>query len=273
MATNRRMKQYNTIAIIGPLSVPHVARIFQGIGDFARSHANWRFLFDPELRSISLGSLENCGVDAAFVFWSSSTDVELARRIRMCVVNLPSESEPLGFPTVLADSRAMGRLAAEDLIDRGFKHLAYFGRRGVWYSALRAQGFRERIEAAGLKCHIFEDAPLSRHRTDGLKRWMDELEQCLRGLPIPLGPFVVHDHRARIVMDLGRPAGLRAPDAAAVVGPTHDPIVCELSRPSLARTAFPEVPGMLDQGVHRRGASASCQGVAFANGHPKVATL
>jgi LacI family transcriptional regulator len=228
------MKEQEAIAFVGPLSIPHRERMFRGIVDFAKSHANWRFFFDPELHSISLASLEHCRIDAAFVFWSTPKDTEVARRIRVPVVNLSSEVEKTGLPTVLADSRMMGRLAAEHLLDRGFKHLAYFGRRGAWYSKLRAQGFQEAVTAAGRTCNLFEDAPLSRHRTDDLRKWMDAVEARLRKLPLPLGLFVVHDHRARIVIELCHLAGLRVPDDVAIVGANDDTIVCELCRPSLS---------------------------------------
>jgi len=229
------MKEQKAIAFVGPLSIPHRERMLRGIVDFAQSHANWRFFFDPELHSISLASLEHCRVDGAFVFWSTPKDTEVARRIRIPVVNLSSEVERTGLPTVLADSRVLGRLAAEHLLDRGFKNLAFFGRRGAWYSKLRATGFRETVEAAGRDCQISEDAPLSHHRTKDLKKWMDEVEARLRKLPLPLGLFVVHDHRARIVMELCHLAGLRVPDDVAIVGANDDTIVCELCRPTLSR--------------------------------------
>jgi LacI family transcriptional regulator len=228
------MKEQKAIAFVGPLSIPHRERMFRGIVDFAQSHANWRFFFDPELHSISLASLEHCRVDGAFIFWSTPKDTEVAQRIRIPVVNLSSEVEQTGLPTVLADSRMMGRLAAEHLLDRGFKHLAFFGRRGTWYSKLRAQGFQEAVQAAGKTAYLFEDAPLSRHRTDDLRKWMDEVESRLRKLPLPLGLFVVHDHRARVVMELCHLAGLRVPDDVAIVGANDDTIVCELCRPSLS---------------------------------------
>ncbi|HLA84133.1 MAG TPA: DNA-binding transcriptional regulator [Thermoguttaceae bacterium] len=231
------MKEQKAIAFVGPLSIPHRERMFRGIVDFAKSHANWRFFFDPELHSISLASLEHCRVDGAFIFWSTPKDTEVARRMGIPVVNFSSEVERTGLPTVLADSRAMGRLAAEHLLDRGFKNLAFFGRRGAWYSKLRAQGFEETVLAAGKSCHLFEDAPLSRHRTDDLRKWMDEVESRLRKLPLPLGLFVVHDHRARIVTELCHLAGLRVPDDVAIVGANDDTIVCELCQPSLSSVA------------------------------------
>jgi LacI family transcriptional regulator len=63
---------------------------------------------------------------------------------------------------------------------------------------------------------------------------MDEVEGRLRKLPLPLGLFVVHDHRARIVIELCQSVGLRVPDDVAVVGANDDTIVCELCQPSLS---------------------------------------
>jgi len=60
------------------------------------------------------------------------------------------------FPRVTVDQQAVGRLAAEHLLERGFRRTGYFGRRGMWYSQQRQQGFAERIRQGGGECSVFE---------------------------------------------------------------------------------------------------------------------
>ena len=99
------MKNHQAIAFVGPLSIPHRERMFRGIVDFAQSHGNWRFLFDPELQSISLASLEHCREDGAFIFWSTPKDRYLST---MCWLNASSRSirsRSLGSSSAMSISR------------------------------------------------------------------------------------------------------------------------------------------------------------------------
>ena len=52
----------------------------------------------------------------------------------------------------MPDYYAGGVLAAEHLLHRGSRRLAYFGLKGTWYSAERKRGFLDRAKQAGVCC-------------------------------------------------------------------------------------------------------------------------
>jgi hypothetical protein len=102
-----------------------------------------------------------------------------------------------GIPYVDTDNEAIGRLAAEHLLERGLRHFAFCGypptRTHVWIEG-RARGFRERLRVAGFDCPVFR----GRHST--AHRWakvLAELRAWLSTLPRPIGIMGCYDWRAR----------------------------------------------------------------------------
>ena len=57
---------------------------------------------------------------------------------------------------VASDSRGAARMAAEHLLERGFRHYAFVGVRGRVWSDRREEGFCDRVREAGLEPHIYE---------------------------------------------------------------------------------------------------------------------
>lgn len=137
-----------------------------------------------------------------------------------------------GIPYVATDDAAIGRLAAEHLLERGLKHFAFCGypptRTNVWADN-RGRAFAARLREAGFGCAMF------RGRHTSAAHWAKELREIadwLRTLPTPVGIMGCYDYRARHVLEACKLAGVRVPDDAAVVG-VDDDVVCELADPLL----------------------------------------
>ena len=126
----------------------------------------------------------------------------------------------------------MGGLAAEHLLERGFRRFGSYGVQGVWYSHLRKCGFIQRIEQAGRGCSVLETTS-----SIGRQRWSDlqeSLGNWLQTLHKPIGILAVHDGRAMMVTETCQRLGLRVPDDIAVIGVNNDETVCELTRPTIS---------------------------------------
>lgn len=59
-------------------------------------------------------------------------------------------------------------MAAEHMIDRGFRELAFCGYPGAGYSDRRCQAFTELVEDAGLAAYVY--APHGRRRITGVRQ-------------------------------------------------------------------------------------------------------
>ncbi len=124
-------------------------------------------------------------------------------------------------------------LAAEHLLERGFRHFAACGFTGHAWSRQRLEGFRQALGVAGPNCAVYESPWGGRHAHP----W--ELEQSrigdwLRDRPRPLGVFACNDSRGQHVLDACQRIGLSVPEEVAVLGVDDDVLLCELCDPPLS---------------------------------------
>jgi len=180
---------------------------------------------------------------------TTKAEVRAAGALTVPVVNISGALRDPGLPRVMVDHLELGRMAAEHLLERGFRRFGYYGLHKVWYSELRGRGFTERVILAGAECRELETiSSIGRRRP--WHGWLDELTGWLKELAPPVGLFAVHDYRARMVVDACYRAGLRVPDDVAVIGVNNDEITCEFCEPPLSS-------------VSRNGRQVGCQAAAL----------
>ncbi len=156
--------------------------------------------------------------------------VDFLAHAKVPVVNLTGHYPELPYPRVMQDNHTIGRTAAEELIGRGIKTLAFFTLdRDVPVVVERMAGFREAALAAGCAFHVIDYTPemgkgKGRH---SMVRW---LAAKLLKLPKPLGAMAQFDAEANIIVQACLLVELQVPDHVAVVGVDNDPIYSELGR-------------------------------------------
>ena len=235
----RKQKTGRRVALAYPVAVPWMALFMRGVADYADRHGGWTILTSPptlagaEEFAMSIRTLRGWRGDGVIAAVSTPTEARAARRLGMPVVNLSGALERSGLPRVMIDHYTIGRLAAEHLLERGFRRLAYCGTDGLLYSRLRAEGFAHVARAAGAACHVlqtpgaFRPGATWQKHTAPLERWLRRLER-------PVGVLAIHDYRARVIVELCHALGLRVSRDVAVVGVDNDPTVCEFCRPTLS---------------------------------------
>jgi LacI family transcriptional regulator len=150
------------------------------------------------------------------------------------VVDLSGSLPDSPFPRIRSDEDAVGRMAAEHLIKRGFRNFAFCGFHGADWSDLRRAGFERRVAEAGAGFSSIgnpfptETRPASDFEEQG-QREERELMRWLQSLPKPCGLMACNDARGRQVLNACREAGISVPDEVAVIGVDKDEIFCELS--------------------------------------------
>jgi LacI family transcriptional regulator len=144
--------------------------------------------------------------------------------------------EPIrGLPNIINDNISTGRMAAEHLLDRGFKHFAYCGFNEMFCSRDRYESFSKRVAEMGFETHLYE-RPQSKIRS-----FEDEqtiMANWLRSLPKPVGLMTFTDDRSQQVIDACKIVGVNVPDEVAVIGVDNDDLICDLSDPPLSSIAF-----------------------------------
>ena len=211
---------------------PHLERITRGILAFACRNG-WQVALNPEGALVTLESLQGWPGDGVLAMVETPAQLTLAQQLHVPVVNLSARLADIPLPSVLSDNWAIGKKAAEHLLERGFRRCAYYGLEGVFYSDERLRGFRETVEAAGGRVQ-----PLLTHSNlDGIRPWdwdREALETWLGALGGRVGVLAVHDYRAQLVLETARRLGISVPGDMAVLGVNDDPIACEGSVPALS---------------------------------------
>jgi LacI family transcriptional regulator len=133
---------------------------------------------------------------------------------------------------IRSDSHEAGRMAAEHLLERGFRRFGYCGYAGRTWSERSREGFCKQIEKAGFHCDVYE--PPKRSRPVLWQQERDMVTAWLRSLPKPAGVMSCNDIRGRQVLESSALGGMSVPDEVAVVGVDDDQLLCELSNPPLS---------------------------------------
>jgi len=208
--------------------------ILMGIARYVREHGPW--LLFHEARSIDqelphwLKNWKGQGVIAR-VFTPAMAAA--LRRAKLPVVDVLGVVPDAGFPLVHVDDEAIGVMAAEHLIVRGFKHFAFFGIEERNWSAARERAFVGHVKRHGYATSVRRVSARQAH-DESWEVHQQDLARWIGGLPKPAGVMVCSDHRAGHVLAACRRGGVRVPDEVAVIGVDNDQLLCNICHPPLS---------------------------------------
>lgn len=146
------------------------------------------------------------------------------------------------------DHLAVGRLAADYFLARGFRRFAFVpavrsstpqmryaaaASDDPNWSRLRGEGFAARLAEAGFAPES-GPRPAGRRAAESWRVERTSLARWLKALPKPVAVFAPHDARGRQVLDACQVAGVAVPYAAAVLAVNDDDTLCETCQPPLS---------------------------------------
>ncbi|MBX7211173.1 MAG: DNA-binding transcriptional regulator [Verrucomicrobiaceae bacterium] len=207
--------------------------ILTGIARYVREHEPW--LLFHEARSIDqelprwLKNWKGHGIIARVL---TPAMAKALRRTCIPVVDVLGVVPDAGFPLVHVDDEAIGVMAAEHLIVRGFKHFAFFGLEERNWSAARERAFIHDARRHGFETSVRRVSP-RQVNDDSWEVHQRDLAEWISSLPKPVGLMVCSDHRASHVLEACRRAGVRVPDDVAVIGVDNDQPLCNICNPPL----------------------------------------
>ena len=213
----------------------------RGIFDYAARHGPWFCLFMEGRTGEQLLELAKdrdvSGVIVTGLTRPGTRDIAAFNAPVVFVEPWPDMLAPdfplQGVPWVGRDSYAIGVMAADYYLKRGYKSFAYIGEpRGLYWSAERRRGFKETLAKAGFDCAVYDKFTV-RERTS----WPVE-RRCLiafvQELARPTAVCAPMDGRARLVLEACLIARLRVPEEIAVLGVDNDQLLCESTVPTLS---------------------------------------
>ena len=220
--------------------------IIRGISKYSRIHGQWvfyrqaPFYWDSENKEASLDHLLKMDIDG--IILREQREPELTEKILnmgLPVVVSPYRELFPGVPNIVTDDEAIGKMAAEYLLYKGFQNFAYcgFGSHYYW-SRERGKSFTDRIEKAGFKAHSYEyEQPQTGHK-HSWEQEQDILVGWLKNLPKPIALMACNDDRSQHVLEACKIAGFEVPGEVAIIGLGDDDLICNLAKPPLSSIAL-----------------------------------
>lgn len=241
--------------VILPLATSraHVRGLLQGIAEYSRLHGPWIFythVSADKKKNVS-SWLRDCGADGVIAPDARENKELLNAGLPAIVYRIARRRIP-HLPAIIADNATIGRMAAEHLLERGFRHFAYCGLKNRPWSGERGESFAGRVRQAGFGLHTFRISS----RLGGWRSFegaQHGLAEWLKALPKPVGLMAGNDVCGSYVIEACRIASLQVPDEVAVIGVDNDELVCGLTDPPMSSIALAtqkagyEAAGLLDR--------------------------
>ena len=242
--------QRRKVALLIETSNAYARGLVQGVVHYVREHRPWSFQMMEQGRGDDPPPwLANWDGDGIIARIETPRIARAVVKTGLPAVDLSAARLVSSLPWVETDDAEIAHLAAEHLLERGFKNFGYCGDSRFNWSVWREGFFSEQLQKAGHRCHTFKSDPAL---TD-LDMQSRELSEWLRTLPKPVGIMACYDRRGQQVLDACRNASLAVPDEVAVIGVDNDELLCELAAPPLSsvvpnthRTGY-EAAALLDR--------------------------
>lgn len=235
-AMSHRMRR---VALIYDAKLPYDLKVISGIARYVQEGAELNIYIEEDaLKSQKLPDLRSWHGDGILADFDDPGVAAAVSRARLPVVGFgggfgwyPRRSR---IPYFFNNQSAVANLAADHLLDRGFRHFAYCSfppsPTNLWAEE-RYRAFAKRLETRGFSCHVYRGI----HKTT--RQWnflLASLSSWLSSLPKPIGLMAANDKRARHVLEACHTYDLQVPEEVAVIGVDNDELLCQLSTPQLS---------------------------------------
>ena len=219
------MRKRRSVALLIETSNAYARGLLAGIMAYVRQHTPWS-IYLPELgRGDVPPTWRGDGIIARI---ESPAIARRLARSKLPVVDVSAGRHIKSIPWVETDDAAIAKVAADHLLERGFRHLAYCGESRFNWSRWRSEHFARLARAAGASVDLYESSG-----TDPWTKEHNALLAWVKKLPKPAGIMAGYDIKAQQLLDVCRENGVGVPEEVAVIGVDNDPLLCSLTTPPL----------------------------------------
>jgi LacI family transcriptional regulator len=217
------------VAVLVDTSTTWGRAVLRGINTYRLQHQQWEIFVEARGLEERLRVPPGWRGDGIIARVSTPEMAKDLKAMRIPVVNVSGIELPeVNFPRVTTDLPASARLAATHLLERGFKHFAYFGLVGLDYVKTHRLIFTEMVKAAGGDFATLAVKPMAGAEPD----WrldLASLGEWIKSLPRPIAVLCWNASSAREIVLACHEAGLLVPEEVAVLSQANDEALCETS--------------------------------------------
>lgn len=208
--------------------------VFVGTQRYAREQGDWDCVVD-EFVQTTLAESEIPAYDGIIARVTPAL-ARIAKKMNVPLVNVWFNSPTTAsLPGVFGDFKESGRMAAEHLMQRGFRHFACLAGSEDRAQRTATEGFHEMIQKRGCTCacqivdrQYFDEVTLWKRFRREIKAWIERWNH-------PIGVYITFpDATGRHIAEAVMEAGLAIPEQVAIIQSENDPVLCIDPPPSLS---------------------------------------
>jgi LacI family transcriptional regulator len=231
-ATPRALKH---VALIVESAVAPRRMMLTGVARYIQEHEPWSVYLKPFGVEKSLPRwLKNWHGDGIIAAVKDPAS-DVVAHTGIPVVDVVGVLRHEHVPLVHTNDRSVGRLGAEHLLERGFRHFAFCQYADEFWSIHRRDGYQTTLAEKGFDCALHE-MPIP-EKTGGPEIWEQQqlrLAQWLSELPKPVGVMATNDLMGQQLLEACQRLRIRVPETVAVVGADNDEPICRIASPPLS---------------------------------------
>ena len=233
-STRKPSAEARRVALLVETSLAPGRGILRGISRFAREHDSWSVHHEPrDLEEGFPSWLKWVQPEGIIVRLHTARLRDAIARTGVPAVDVLGEFPHPDIPLVHVDDVATAELAAQHLLDRGFRHFGAAGIRDVNWSERRTAAFAAFVGKAGHACDVLH-LDLRRASRRAWNHEHAQLSAWIASLPKPCGVMASGDLLGTRVLQACHSAAVMLPDQVAVIGASNDEVLCEMANPPLS---------------------------------------
>jgi LacI family transcriptional regulator len=216
--------------------------ILRGVYSYAWPRHRWVFnQFHPAAEAQECADkLRAWQPDGVIFYPSNAALLPVVADLPCPVVPISQQIPQRAAPTLGINEEAVGEMAAQHFLERGFRHFAFVGRENHRLSRPREKGFRDALRRYAYTCASRPDfLPLSEDSVENWEKQSAAMRSWLLELPRPTGIFVWNDGCGVRLSEACLRAGLRVPEDVALLGVDDDDLLCRMAHPPLSSVKLP----------------------------------
>ncbi|MFA5292130.1 MAG: substrate-binding domain-containing protein [Phycisphaerae bacterium] len=223
------------ILMVEPLG-EYLQGLLRGIAQYSNSNGPWVFYREPGKHEGTLPQLNPEEADGVIAKIANTAGArkKLPRTVPVILIGY-REIIP-EMPQIFGDTEAIGKVAAEYFLNKGFRNFAFCGFDEFHWSRERGKSFKLFLENKGYKVHLYRNLKGAMRKSWQLEQ--QDLAKWLRTLPKPVAILACNDDRGQHLISACKLGKMRIPDEISVLGVDNDKFVCSLTYPPLSSIAL-----------------------------------
>lgn len=223
------------ILMIEPIG-EYVQGLLRGIAQYSNTKGPWVFYREPGKHEGTLPQLSPELADGIIAKIPNTVWARKKLPPSVPTILIGYKEIVPGMPQIFGDTEAIGKLAAEYFINKGFRNFAFCGFDEFHWSRERGKSFKSFLKTKGYKVHLYKNLKGAVRKSWQLEQ--QDIAKWLKTLPTSTAVLACNDDRGQHLITACKLARLRIPDDISILGVDNDKFVCSLTYPPLSSIAL-----------------------------------